>query len=352
MLEWLVSVQRRYLVALTACVVTACLDIGDAETPSSSASDSGLDGSAWPSGGKDGGLAGSSGSGVGGSGGGSGGGGDCACVPAPPTGWSGPALLYLGDAPVPACPTSFPTPLLTAKHGGTLNAPPAECSACSCGAATGLGCSGSSLSGYALTGCVGSSTGSGTAPSSGACASFPVGGGQAKASHPQATGSCPPNGGVLTKEEPAWTKEAHLCEGSASTGACGAGEICAPPLVAPFGATYCVHQTGDIECPPQYPARNVVYGDGFDDTRACTSCACAFAPAGCDADVRYYGGGSCTGQYTTKPANGSCNSTNGFVIYSAKLMMLSGPSGSCTPSGGVATGNVSGVDPVTVCCQL
>lgn len=149
-----------------------------------------------------------------------------ACVePAPAGGWTGPAALYAGAAPVPACPAPY---TMTLDPGGTdLAAGPATCAACTCGPPTG--------------------------------------------------GACTPAGGAATVPAPTFTTTARACAMPPTTATGCPSGVCRP-IAPPSFAGQCIVHTGDQPCPgPPYTNRHVF--QEADDTRGCTPCTCS-APTG------------------------------------------------------------------------
>jgi hypothetical protein len=62
----------------------------------------------------------------------------------------------------------------------------------------------------------------------------------------------------------------RLCGGPVGAGCARGG--CFPEPSGELGEV-CVHQPGDLECPPAYPVKRLLFA-GFDDSRACMQCTC------------------------------------------------------------------------------
>jgi hypothetical protein len=293
------------------------------------------------------------------SGGGGAGGGDgasaCpdghACAPAVPAGWTGPAALFLGAAgdTLPACPAAFPA-LAVDAHAGVAPVAPAECS-CSCDAPHGGSCHGL----LGIDSCFDATCG--------ACqpASQPVEAGTCiqviqgnvlwkyvETVQPDTLGAdCAPLLDAPTPPPPVWSSIARVC--GLDTAATCAGGRCAPEPPAPFGASVCIHQPGDLECPSAYPQKTLLF-DGFEDTRACSPCACgAVVNMTCSGTVTAHSGPGCGSSQGSWPVPG-CIPFLPTPSTTHLYVSLSPTGGSCNPSGGTPIGEVVALGPTTVCC--
>jgi hypothetical protein len=302
----------------------------------------------------------------------------CTCLAAPPMGWGGPVAVYRGPSASlpPTCAgagaygsTVFPSnPQLYAD----LAPAPAACTACACGAQQGAKC-GAHLTYYTnpcatiLGGCNGQDYGllAGTCQAlgsvSGGCAGRYVQSFTADAEESLA-GSCPATGGMPSGVRASWNTIAVPCghPGAFGVGSCAAGQVCASPSTAPF-ENLCVYMAGAgaQTCPGAPYAQPYVYypATGFDDTRACSGCACSTPTVACAmmGTAFFYTDPACT--VTTTPTSIALNNLNGMCqtlpnnsYYSTYVASFT--EGSCTPSGGQATGTVT-PDPtkaVTFCC--
>jgi hypothetical protein len=277
------------------------------------------------------------------------------CMPAPPTDWNGPAVLYVGVGtdPVPDCAGAWQN---SRDLGDGLTVPAHSCSNCSCGSPSGGACTLSTLTVHNTSNC-----GGGTQPvtpaSRGTCTPFTALDGNdgmtASTVSMTSAGSCSASGGALTAPPVTWDTAGKLCSGAPEdAGGCDGSSVCAPAPVAPFGTAVCIWQAGDTAtCPPEYPNQTVLSG-GVDDGRACSACSCS-APSGrsCSGTMSVYEGGTCAGTAIDVPTNGSTCVPLSIATTSASLISnysLSG--GSCNASGGAATGSATALNPRTICC--
>ena len=315
------------------------------------------------------------GGGAGGDGGSTAGeGGGCAgqCAPLGPADWLGPALLWIGNADqAPECPPS--APVKSEFVFDDLNAP-TVCGACKCDAPSGS-CA------LPTTFIAAASQCSGDGPNV-AHSSFnaPAGwDGSCTAASPIPAGQkC--NGGIncvqsLTIEpliltevpcgvnvEPVaaklpytWGTAARTCHGVAFGPCMTPGEICAPPVEPGF--EQCLIHDGDRECPAPYTVKHVFYY-GFEDTRACTPCACS-APLGgtCTAVVSAFKDGACSPPslvvaISVDGANSTCLdvSPSGQALGSKLATAPVYSPGVCQVSGGEAIGGAVPEEASTFCC--
>jgi hypothetical protein len=283
---------------------------------------------------------------------------DCAnfsCAAEAPPGWSGPVLAYVGDtASAPACAT--PWALVQELYDG-IDADSADCAACSCGTPAGGSCGNPTATVHDTAAVCTSTTLQTFGPlNAQSCITFSYGDASnaALAGEPPVTdeGSCAPAGGTLVQlPTVTWQTTARLCAGDLGAG-CSGGEVCVPQAAAPFEATTCVYQSGDLACPGGFGDRHMLFA-GFDEGRDCGSCSCGDASGGsCTGTVRVYEANDCKAKKTDVPADGStCVSfdhATGSVGYAPDA---GGPlGGDCSPSGGAPEGEASPSQPFTVCC--
>lgn len=281
-----------------------------------------------------------------------------ACVPAVPAGWTGPLEVYEGATAPPSCTTNY-TEAFDAHDA--LDAPPATCG-CSCdGSPTGCGAPKLSFYVSSLTDpCNGTACYS-TTLSNGACVTVNDGtscaGASTTASHVSApaplvtNGTCPPQ--PSTQIPPiTWGTYARACASTVAIAAsdCQAGSVCAPAAAAPYGATLCISQDGDVACPSTgYTTKRVLSG-GASDSRGCSACTCG-SPAGasCAGSIEAYASsdGSCSGGAVTYGLPATCYALN----QPADLRVVVTPTaGTCTPSSVSPTGSAVATNPETVCC--
>lgn len=262
---------------------------------------------------------------------------DCApvvqCVAAPEAGWSAPGILNTGATPA-ACAAPFDTQAYLGN--AELDAPPASCAACTCGAPSSTLCVGH----YACersSGCAGTCTaasieGSGCVNSPGSSATY------LPRSGVFASGTCGAGASTPTVTPPTWRRAGRVCTASAGASAtgCESGQVCIPRAAAPAPA--CVVRVGDVACPAGYGTRQVFYG-GVDDTRGCSACACRFQSAGCSVAFTAFTQANCAGTgtaltigtcYTGDPA--SYRITHTVTSPSCAANGTSSPSGAATPT--------------------
>jgi hypothetical protein len=169
---------------------------------------------------------------------------------------------------------------------------------------------------------------------------------------PLAGGSCAASPATLQDPDP-WQTVADTCP--LTGGGCGAGKTCIPKQPAANEAA-CIAMAGGSVCPSGWPTKAKSYSDGT-DTRSCGACACSADNVSCDADsfnlmtmancidfgpFPVFSGTSCT-SYT--PNTGTTWSIQRVPATNKA------PSGSCTPSGGSATGSMTPLGETTMCCR-
>ncbi|MBI4701862.1 MAG: hypothetical protein HY744_12040 [Deltaproteobacteria bacterium] len=273
------------------------------------------------------------------------------CVAPVPNGWSGPAKLYVGGGPAPAC--GGPWPGSTAGGEGALSAPAATCAACGCGAPSGMSCGVGSTALWNSHTCD-NLLGTVTPPAPNVCKGFSVGALDSAMGNKATTlgGSCQPAGGEATAAPATFANQALLCTGASTGAGCGSN-VCAPKPGQSYAT--CVHKSGDVACPGSpYTVKYVIY-ESVSDTRACTACTCA-APVGaaCPGGTTIlYNDNLCQFSPVTIPNDGvSCVDTGGTK---KSLIFIPGgqppQGGACAPSGGgQPTGSVTPAGARTVCC--
>jgi hypothetical protein len=127
---------------------------------------------------------------------------------------------------------------------------------------------------------------------------------------------------------------------------------CSGGVCVPATSNVCIYIAGMQNCPSSYPIGTVVYG-GIDDTYACTTCTCNLAGARtCAPTVTFYTDSSCTSTLMPVPFNGNCSA---FGLNAGSMQMTNAGSpqgGACAMGGGgTLTGNATGTQPTTVCCN-
>jgi hypothetical protein len=285
--------------------------------------------------------------------------GSFACVPAVPGGWSGPFELYAGASPAPACTADFSS----AYDGNAgLGAPPAVCS-CSC-AAPNAECGVPSLSFYGeAAGACPSPACSTTNLVAGACKTVDDATGCPAVVTPAisapapvvVSANCTPQASQAIGP-PTWATYAQACSSTTAVveDDCQTGSVCAPKPAAPYGATLCISQSGDVACPPAsggagYASKQLFYGS-VDDQRTCTACTCgALGGASCSASFEAYSStdGSCTGGGDLYVAPFSCEAVDQPADF---RVTITAQNGSCGANPVNPTGSATATSPTTFCC--
>jgi len=294
-----------------------------------------------------------------------------ACVPRPPTGWSGPVALYheASQLPPPSCPsTFFHTPIFDGHAELATGA--AKCSPCSCSVA-GVTCSAVTAEDFASgSSCSGACGWSSDTPLqfppnscrgitfNDATSCSPPISGSVGVSTPTGTPSCAPAAQTPTIDPVAWADNARACHAPSSDKGCEEGFLCAPKAAHPFAANLCIVRLGegDVSCPEgPYSEKYVFYRDA-DDTRSCTECQCGAASnVRCEGALKTYSGtNGCTTQDGSIPLGG-CGDFGPAVrdgdTYLKLFRLAVEAKATCPASGGQPTGTVTPTRPQTICCM-
>lgn len=320
-----------------------------------------------------------------------------ACVPAVPSGWTGPFELFEGAQAPAGCGTDYPTQAYAGNAG--IQVPPAMCN-CTCNPATGESCTlpgpndpntPGTVDGILVTdepcgtqffcavgletppnwnwACYGTD---GAPPNQSTCgananmncnATAPAGNGPCTQSvrvNPLTLsgGSCTANSQAPTLPAVTWTTEALACGDAAEPGTgCTGGATCLPIPSGGFRSGMCIMQAGMASCPAQFPTSFTFFGSTTDG-RSCTACACGSPSGGaCTAKVEIGTDGeqmSCTPNITVTASSADTGCTD--VANNVSLGARQGTSvtittpGSCTPSS-TPTGTVTPTEPTTFCCR-
>jgi hypothetical protein len=275
------------------------------------------------------------------------------CTASAPAGWTGPVELYV--APVaqgapPSCGSGFnATPVFDGN--AVLTAPPATCSACSCGAVTGESCDGPVMTFFFDSSCQ-SAAGTQTVTSS--CQPTTIAQSVTVAAPVASGGMCATTGGVATTTPLTWGNVARACAPTSTVvGGCPAGQVCGQAPASPFSSGACVMQAGiATACPPAYPTGPQVFYAGVDDPRTCSACQCG-APTGAQCTIGSPAINNCIG--------GSLNAPNACVAFTGPspvtlvptAMLTLADAGACTATagGGTATGTATPSSPTSFCCS-
>jgi len=283
------------------------------------------------------------------------------CVPAVPSGWTGPVTFWTAanGSAAPPCQTA----LIDAYEG--LDA---SSDTCQCGCMpSGVTCSATAQV-YSDLACAEpcaavAEVDSGCNPLQNAtqCGSQ----GSFVPTQPEASGgTCVAQFVQMDAGPPTWATAARLCSATATgdMASCSSAAQCMPAPSAPY-TSMCVYQNGTVAtCPTgfDHTGPTVLYRDATDD-RGCSECTCAAAlsAAGtCTGSVSLYGGTDCAGtaETFTYEAGVACPwhfNTMAAAAGSVQGVFTLADAGACgaptaksQPEGGVV-----GANPLTVCCM-
>jgi len=279
------------------------------------------------------------------------------CADAVPAGWSGPVTLFDQTGPpaptAPTCPTSFPTD--SYDGNADLDAPTQTCG-CSCAGGTGAQCGSSSIQFFTDKVCATPCNAGGYGLPPGLCVTTGC------TANPQGlivtaptasfAGSCTPTP-TSTIPSTSWSTTGRACGTTGVAGLCSGSGVCVPSPPAPFGKV-CVFQAGTATCPGgSYSVSHVFYG-GVSDSRACSGCSCG-SPTGVScagAQVQAFSAntGTCGGTAADVPFISGCQTVGVTIQGEEETTAPTASNGTCTPSGGQASGTASPATPTTVCC--
>jgi hypothetical protein len=235
---------------------------------------------------------------------------------------------------------------------GTLTAPTASCSACSCSSVMGVTCTLATSSIYSGTTCS-SLTSLGTyTPQTMNCATDwpanavgvrPNGGTSASG-----VGSCTPSGGQPTITPAQLELQARVCKAKTS-GGCENGKVCVPKAEGSSGGV-CIYSSGNATC-PEGPYSNATVVSDIADDRNCSACTCTLAQSPtCTAKTMLYSDTNCmTLKATLTHATSSCTNVGTGTKSVMHTATMNG--GACTPKGGTPTGSAQKSKPRTICCK-
>ncbi|MCC6559278.1 MAG: hypothetical protein IT372_40665 [Polyangiaceae bacterium] len=286
------------------------------------------------------------------------------CVPLPPLGFDGPALLWTGPpADLPAtCPPRAPKPVYTGFAGldDSIQCPPCSCTEPVCVLPSGVTVTDLPLCNTGPAATVtpydAPAGWDGTCTSSGIIPADQVG---SVSIAPATVRPCEP----AAPEVPAifeglgWAQAALACAGEAIDNVCGdPGMTCLPTAEPPPpGFRQCILYLfdGEPDCPADFPEKHTFYKEKFDDTRACTACECIETqPSTCTASVAAYETTDCTGPVVGAVQAGGCvDPPVNVPIGSLEAAWDVRDPGTCAPSGGAPIGEAKPVDPRRFCCQ-
>ncbi|XXX72135.1 hypothetical protein WMF30_31265 [Sorangium sp. So ce134] len=287
-----------------------------------------------------------------------------ACVELPYLGFDDPILLWRGDpaggASAPECPAETPD-LVFDGYGGFADAhscPTCLCTPPACELPPGL-------KGSASATCDGTAPTSFDAPDGwdGACTAPAAPSGELGSlliPAPTASPCAPtidPGGAPLELPAP-FGLRARGCAGSADKHTCAdPSTMCiAAPTPRPEGFAICIRylRQGEPKCPEHYPELQALY-TGFDDTRSCSPCGCdPLEDSACSALVSAYEDDRCRqllGAETVTLAGPKCVAGPDLQLESMAARWITNEPGTCAPTGGVASGQVTPRGATYFCCQ-
>ena len=171
--------------------------------------------------------------------------------------------------------------------------------------------------------------------------------------------ACTPSIGVAQDVSgPSWTTAVLACRGTPTMGllCSDPAQVCVQAAAPEFAM--CIFHEGDMSCPDSYPEKHLGFA-GFNDQRACGACACN-APAGstCTATLSVFKDDACSvpllGSVPVSSSTSVCFdlAPAGLPLGSKTLTTLAYQVGTCTPSGGEASGTVEPSGPATFCCLM
>jgi hypothetical protein len=111
----------------------------------------------------------------------------------------------------------------------------------------------------------------------------------------------------------------------------------------------CVWREGDQDCPSNLYTDKRVYYRSVKDTRTCSACACDGAGCGYSWSVFNADDTACASPIIKLTSPDQCVQVNP-AMGKLRVGVSLEAGGSCTPSGGMSQGDVTGSDAVTVCC--
>ncbi|MCC6555681.1 MAG: hypothetical protein IT372_22190 [Polyangiaceae bacterium] len=285
------------------------------------------------------------------------------CVPLPPLGFDGPALLWVGpEDELPDCPTDAPSPFFLGK--GDVDDSD-QCPSCEC---TEEVCMLPSSVTASTLACPGGGTATEyTMPGSwaGACtplAPAPPAPLASLTSAPVTVRPCEP----VAAEVPAGGPPrfppplvAKACEGEVVDTVCNDPALTCVPSAKPPppGFRQCIARDDGDEppCPTAYPDKLTFYREIY-DTRSCSPCECTeVSPSSCIAEVRFYEDSACnTLVAQAEPVLGAsaCAPANpGSTLGGVEAELLIDEPGACVASGGGQLGQVERIGRTVFCCQ-
>jgi len=284
------------------------------------------------------------------------------CVESAPSGWDYFTLektIFPNPNPtVPSCANGA-----TPETYFTEPAGPAQCSACTCGAPSGVTCGPPAITCYpGSQGCNGGGQNWTATLANGMCAKPNLGffttSLSCRLSGPPVVngGSCQASTTDFANKD-TWGGELVACAANAGGGGCSTGQACVQKPTDPAKESVCIAIQGQETCPSGWTSTTMGYTKGTDN-RSCTACSCDPGGISCmGGSYTVYDLDQCATQGASDlPIPITSNMcTNVSVLldggsWSIKANLPT-PSGGCTPSGGDPAGEVQTDGPITFCCK-
>jgi hypothetical protein len=263
--------------------------------------------------------------------------------------FQGPIELRIDDDAAPSCEGSFSKKVFEA--GADPEADPASCSDCTCESSaascaafidfktgTAAGCGGTTCTTSVNQSCTEISP-----PCLSGVTSAYLGTKLPESS----SGSCKPSEQKPSKPEVTWAKRVTGCSAS-----CKSGETCTPRRRAGDGieVAVCIWREGAHDCPDHAYTDKRIYYRNVKDSRTCTACACDGASCSYTWSVFNADDTACTTPIIKLTSPDQCVQVNPANNKLRVGVTLQGAQ-TCAPSGGMSQGDVTGSEPVTVCCS-
>lgn len=290
------------------------------------------------------------------------------CVTGPASGWGYPGLLWIGaEKDAPPCPVEASA---EAYSGHADLDAPIGCGTCTCASPAGscalpammtasaapCGQGGTATPFDPSPGWAGACDSNEAIPSGKLCSGVPCVQSLTIGQLAVKEGGCAPSQ-PQPQSPPTWKTYGRECQRFPYRPCpANSGDVCVP--VPPPGFRVCIFHGGDVPCPTPadipYQERHVFY-DTFQDTRACSACACG-TPAGstCSSKLSIYTDGACStlAYSATVDATGpACHALPaGSPLGSKSATPPTYTPGACPPSGGMPLGAAIAVGPSTYCC--
>lgn len=273
------------------------------------------------------------------------------CLTDPPLNWSGPFVPreVASDAVPPDCGGAY------ASDEGAYSLDPSSgthsCD-CECGDATGVSCT-TRLRHSSSSGCP--INGSTITMTDNVCHSIPdTGDDYWVVLLEMSDGSCAAQ--PSSQIDPVtYDSSVRFCGATERPDRCSATEQCLPVPSTPVDDVWCIVREGEHECPADGP---YTFGGpsytAYEDTRDCSGCVCGEPTGSCgEVDAVLYTQTSCGIPDYGGTADQTCDlTTTMFAPTIRAYRRVAGPvvDVSCAATGGAEIGELTLLDPITICC--